>query len=160
MLAGGSEAAVIPSGIGGFIACKALSKRNAQPAAASRPWDKGRDGFVMGEGAGAGGALPAHDCVAADARRCAACPPDAGGVIRASSVTSARGCVVSHAMQNCHAVASPGGTPKSGETQAGCGPSRCRCVGRAGARTEERRPHSRGIPRGRLHLRRLPPHRS
>lgn len=52
MLAGGTEASIIPSGIGGFIACKALSKRNSDPAAASRPWDKGRDGFVMGEGAG------------------------------------------------------------------------------------------------------------
>lgn len=52
MLAGGADAAVIPSGIGGFIACKALSKRNEDPQGASRPWDKGRDGFVMGEGAG------------------------------------------------------------------------------------------------------------
>ena len=52
MLAGGADAAVIPSGIGGFIACKALSRRNDDPAAASRPWDQGRDGFVMGEGAG------------------------------------------------------------------------------------------------------------
>lgn len=52
MLAGGSDAAIIPSGIGGFIACKALSRRNDDPAAASRPWDQGRDGFVMGEGAG------------------------------------------------------------------------------------------------------------
>ncbi|KAK9824991.1 hypothetical protein WJX81_005142 [Elliptochloris bilobata] len=52
MLAGGSDAAIIPSGIGGFIACKALSRRNEAPKAASRPWDKGRDGFVMGEGAG------------------------------------------------------------------------------------------------------------
>ena len=53
MLAGGADAAVIPSGIGGFIACKALSKRNDSPESASRPWDKNRDGFVMGEGAGA-----------------------------------------------------------------------------------------------------------
>lgn len=52
MLAGGGDAAVIPSGIGGFIACKALSKRNDAPEKASRPWDKNRDGFVMGEGAG------------------------------------------------------------------------------------------------------------
>jgi 3-oxoacyl-[acyl-carrier-protein] synthase II len=52
MLAGGTDAAVIPSGIGGFTACKALSQRNADPAGASRPWDTGRDGFVMGEGAG------------------------------------------------------------------------------------------------------------
>lgn len=52
MLAGSADAAVIPSGIGGFIACKALSKRNDDPATASRPWDRERDGFVMGEGAG------------------------------------------------------------------------------------------------------------
>jgi 3-oxoacyl-[acyl-carrier-protein] synthase II len=52
MLAGATDAAVIPSGIGGFIACKALSKRNDAPEAASRPWDKQRDGFVMGEGSG------------------------------------------------------------------------------------------------------------
>ncbi|KAG2434832.1 hypothetical protein HXX76_007717 [Chlamydomonas incerta] len=52
MLAGAGDAAIIPAGIGGFIACKALSKRNEDPAAASRPWDTGRDGFVMGEGAG------------------------------------------------------------------------------------------------------------
>jgi 3-oxoacyl-[acyl-carrier-protein] synthase II len=55
MLAGGSEASIIPSAIGGFIACKALSKRNDDPEAASRPWDQGRDGFVMGEGAGVWG---------------------------------------------------------------------------------------------------------
>lgn len=52
MLGGSADAAVLPSGIGGFIACKALSKRNDSPDQASRPWDKDRDGFVMGEGAG------------------------------------------------------------------------------------------------------------
>ena len=52
ILAGGCEAAVTPMGLGGFIACRALSSRNDDPTAASRPWDKGRDGFVMGEGAG------------------------------------------------------------------------------------------------------------
>lgn len=52
MLAGAADAAIIPSGIGGFIACKALSRRNDEPQRASRPWDKDRDGFVMGEGAG------------------------------------------------------------------------------------------------------------
>ena len=52
MLAGGSEAAIVPLGIGGFAAMKALSTRNNEPALASRPWDKDRDGFVMGEGAG------------------------------------------------------------------------------------------------------------
>lgn len=52
MLAGAADSAVIPSGLGGFIACKALSRRNDDPAKASRPWDKERDGFVLGEGAG------------------------------------------------------------------------------------------------------------
>lgn len=51
-LAGGSEAAIVPVGLGGFIACRALSSNNDDPAGASRPWDKTRDGFVMGEGAG------------------------------------------------------------------------------------------------------------
>jgi 3-oxoacyl-[acyl-carrier-protein] synthase II len=51
-LAGGSEAAIVPLGIGGFGAMKALSTRNDAPERASRPFDKGRDGFVMGEGAG------------------------------------------------------------------------------------------------------------
>jgi 3-oxoacyl-[acyl-carrier-protein] synthase II len=52
MIAGGSEATVCPLGIGGFDTMKALSTRNDQPAAASRPFDRDRDGFVMGEGAG------------------------------------------------------------------------------------------------------------
>ena len=52
MFAGGSEAAVIPIGIGGFCAMRAMSTRNDDPKAASRPFDKDRDGFVMGEGAG------------------------------------------------------------------------------------------------------------
>lgn len=53
MLTGGSEAAVVESGIGGFNAMKALSERNDSPETASRPYDKTRDGFVLGEGAGA-----------------------------------------------------------------------------------------------------------
>eukprot|EP00199_Chlamydomonas_sp_CCMP681_P000676 CAMPEP_0119104462 /NCGR_PEP_ID=MMETSP1180-20130426/2666_1 /TAXON_ID=3052 ORGANISM="Chlamydomonas cf sp, Strain CCMP681" /NCGR_SAMPLE_ID=MMETSP1180 /ASSEMBLY_ACC=CAM_ASM_000741 /LENGTH=460 /DNA_ID=CAMNT_0007089227 /DNA_START=36 /DNA_END=1418 /DNA_ORIENTATION=- len=52
MVVGGSEAPIIPVGLGGFVACRALSTRNDEPAKASRPWDTGRDGFVMGEGAG------------------------------------------------------------------------------------------------------------
>jgi 3-oxoacyl-[acyl-carrier-protein] synthase II len=52
MLCGGAEATVIPLGIGGFAAMKALSTRNDEPQRASRPFDKDRDGFVMGEGAG------------------------------------------------------------------------------------------------------------
>jgi 3-oxoacyl-[acyl-carrier-protein] synthase II len=52
MIAGGSEAVITPLTIGGFSAMKALSTRNEEPQRASRPFDKGRDGFVMGEGAG------------------------------------------------------------------------------------------------------------
>jgi 3-oxoacyl-[acyl-carrier-protein] synthase II len=52
MFAGGAEAAVVPIGIGGFCAMKAMSTRNDDPKTASRPFDKDRDGFVMGEGAG------------------------------------------------------------------------------------------------------------
>ena len=52
IVAGGVEAPVIPTGIGGFIACRALSSNNEGYATASRPWDKKRDGFVMGEGSG------------------------------------------------------------------------------------------------------------
>jgi 3-oxoacyl-[acyl-carrier-protein] synthase II len=51
-LAGGSEAAIIPIGMGSFASMKALSTRNDEPERASRPWDRDRDGFVMSEGAG------------------------------------------------------------------------------------------------------------
>lgn len=52
MVAGGAEATVSPLGVGGFAAARALSTRNDDPTTASRPWDKDRDGFVLGEGAG------------------------------------------------------------------------------------------------------------
>ena len=52
MIAGGTEAAITPMGVGGFAAMRALSTRNDEPERASRPWDKDRDGFVVGEGAG------------------------------------------------------------------------------------------------------------
>ncbi|HTW59255.1 MAG TPA: beta-ketoacyl-ACP synthase II [Terriglobales bacterium] len=52
MIAGGSEAGITPMGVGGFAAMRALSTRNDDPEKASRPWDQGRDGFIIGEGAG------------------------------------------------------------------------------------------------------------
>ena len=52
MLAGGAEMATTPVGLGGFAAARAMSTRNDDPASASRPWDKHRDGFVLGDGAG------------------------------------------------------------------------------------------------------------
>ena len=52
MIAGGAEMATSPMGLGGFAAARALSTRNDDPEGASRPWDKGRDGFVLGDGAG------------------------------------------------------------------------------------------------------------
>lgn len=52
MVAGGAEMATSPLGLGGFVACRAVSTRNDEPERASRPWDKDRDGFVLGDGAG------------------------------------------------------------------------------------------------------------
>ena len=52
MICGGTEACITPMGIGGFAAMRALSTRNDDPERASRPWDRDRDGFVVGEGAG------------------------------------------------------------------------------------------------------------
>ncbi|THB63429.1 MAG: beta-ketoacyl-[acyl-carrier-protein] synthase II [Gammaproteobacteria bacterium] len=52
MVAGGAEMAITPTGLGGFSAAKALTSRNDDPEGASRPWDKDRDGFILGEGAG------------------------------------------------------------------------------------------------------------
>ncbi|CAH8252822.1 unnamed protein product [Arabidopsis lyrata] len=52
MLCGGSDSVIIPIGLGGFVACRALSQQNDDPTKASRPWDSNRDGFFMGEGVG------------------------------------------------------------------------------------------------------------
>ncbi len=58
MIAGGSESTISELGVGGFCAMRALSTRNDEPQSASRPWDRGRDGFVIGEGAGIPASLP------------------------------------------------------------------------------------------------------
>jgi 3-oxoacyl-[acyl-carrier-protein] synthase II len=100
-LAGGSEAAIIPIGIGSFASMKALSTRNDDPTRASRPWDKDRDGFVMSEGGGvvvveeleharARGANIYCEIVGygltADAYHMTAPPPDGGGAARAMRI--------------------------------------------------------------------------
>ena len=98
MIAGGSEAAITPMGVGGFAAMRALSTRNDDPARASRPFDKDRDGFVIGEGAGivileelefarARGASIYAEIVgyglSADAFHLTAQPEDGNGAVRA-----------------------------------------------------------------------------
>ena len=97
-LAGGSEASLMPIGLAGFSAMKALSTRNDEPARASRPWDRDRDGFVMSEGAGvliveelehakARGAKIYCELAGygytADAHHMTAPPPDGEGAVRA-----------------------------------------------------------------------------
>ena len=97
MIAGGSEMAITPLGVGGFAAMRALSTRNDEPARASRPFDKDRDGFVIGDGAGmvileelevakARGAQIYCEVVgyglSSDAYHLTAQPPDANGAVR------------------------------------------------------------------------------
>ncbi len=100
-LAGGSEAAMVPIGLGAFASMKALSTRNDDPPRASRPWDRDRDGFVMGEGAGvvvveelehakARGATIYCELLGygltADAHHMTAPPEDGGGAARAMRI--------------------------------------------------------------------------
>ncbi len=100
-LAGGSEAAIVPIGVGAFASMKALSTRNDDPQRASRPWDRDRDGFVIGEGAGvivveelehakARGAKIYCELIGygltADAYHMTAPPPDGNGAARAMQI--------------------------------------------------------------------------
>ena len=88
MIAGGSEAAITPMGVGGFGAMRALSTRNDEPERASRPFDKDRDGFIVGEGAGV---LILEELRArAGARRARSTPSSSATACRPTRTTSPR----------------------------------------------------------------------
>ena len=124
MIAGGSEAAITPMGIGGFGAMRALSTRNDEPERASRPFDKDRDGFIIGEGAGvlileererarARGASVYAEIVgygmSADAFHMTAPPENADGAIRAMQTTLQHAGVEPSAVDyiNAHGTSTP-----------------------------------------------------
>ena len=126
MLAGGSEACIFEVLIGGFAAMRALSTRNDDPAAASRPFDTGRDGFVVGEGAGvlvleelehaeARGATPLAELVGygatADASHITLPAPGGMGAVRAAKRAFEKAGVEPDAVQhvNAHATSTPEG---------------------------------------------------
>ncbi|HEX8679731.1 MAG TPA: beta-ketoacyl-ACP synthase II [Chthoniobacterales bacterium] len=132
-LAGGSEAAITPVGIGSFASMKALSTRNDDPKRASRPWDKDRDGFVMGEGAGiivveeleharARGANIYCELVGygstADAYHMTAPPPDGGGAVRAMRVAMEHAGVKAEDIDYVNAHATSTGLGDLAETRA------------------------------------------
>jgi 3-oxoacyl-[acyl-carrier-protein] synthase II len=124
MICGGAEAAITPLGVAGFAAMRALSQRNDDPAHASRPWDVGRDGFVVGEGAGilvleeithaAGRGAPilaelAGYGMSADAHHLTAPPEDGDGVARVmQAVLDDAGMAPSEIQYlNAHATSTP-----------------------------------------------------
>jgi 3-oxoacyl-[acyl-carrier-protein] synthase II len=126
MLAGGSEACVFEVLVGGFAAMRALSIRNAEPDAASRPFDRGRDGFVVGEGAGvlvleeleharARGATPLAELVGygatADASHITLPAPGGIGAVRAARRALVKGGLTPEEVQhvNAHATSTPEG---------------------------------------------------
>jgi len=124
MICGGAEASITPLGIAGFAAMRALSQRNDDPAHASRPWDNGRDGFVVGEGAGilvleeigqatARGAHILAELVgygmSADAHHLTAPPEDGDGVKRVMRAALDDAAVDESGIQylNAHATSTP-----------------------------------------------------
>jgi 3-oxoacyl-[acyl-carrier-protein] synthase II len=127
MISGGAEATVTPLAVGGFVAMRALStSRNHEPERASRPWDRDRDGFVVGEGAGvlvleerehalARGATILAEMVGyglnSDAHHISAPPEDGSGVHRVMSLTLRDGGVASEQVDylNAHATSTPQG---------------------------------------------------
>jgi 3-oxoacyl-[acyl-carrier-protein] synthase II len=124
MLAGGSEAAMTPMGLGGFSSARALSRRNENPAAASRPFDRDRDGFVLSEGAGLvvleeleharqrGAPVYAEmlgSGSSADAYDITAPHPDGGGAARAMEMALRNSCLNPEDIQyiNAHGTGTP-----------------------------------------------------
>jgi 3-oxoacyl-[acyl-carrier-protein] synthase II len=128
MIAGGSEAAITPLGVGGFCSMRALSTRNDAPLMASRPFDKDRDGFVIGEGAGIlvleeleqakGRGVPIYCEVvgygmSGDAFHITAPCEDGDGAIRVMRATLKDAGVEPKAVDyiNCHGTSTPVGDP-------------------------------------------------
>jgi 3-oxoacyl-[acyl-carrier-protein] synthase II len=124
MICGGTEASVTPLGIAGFSAMRALSTRNKAPERASRPWDQGRDGFVVGEGAGIlfledlehasrrGAAMLAEVVgygMTADAHHVTAPPADGEGIARVMAAALEDAGLVAQDVQylNAHATSTP-----------------------------------------------------
>ena len=124
MIAGGSEAAITPMGVGGFAAMRALSTRNDEPARASRPFDKDRDGFVIGEGSGVvvleelesalrRGATPLAEVVGygmtSDAFHITGQPEDADGAVRCMAAALAKAGVSPDVVDyiNAHGTSTP-----------------------------------------------------
>ncbi len=132
-LAGGSEAAIVPIGVGAFASMKALSLRNDDPQRASRPWDRDRDGFVMGEGAGVVVVeelehAKARDAriyceligygATADAHHMTAPPPDGSGAARAMQIALAHAKVNPSEVDYINAHATSTGLGDIAETKA------------------------------------------
>jgi len=124
MIAGGSEAAITPMGVGGFAAMRALSTRNDEPERASRPFDKDRDGFVMGEGSGIviletlehaqrrGASIYAELVgygLTSDAYHLTGQPEEAHGAIRSMKMAIRKGGIVSSEIDyiNAHGTSTP-----------------------------------------------------